>query len=512
MAKFERRDWLTVAALVVAGIALRVPFRAKFVYLWDGVEFIEAMRHFSVVLSQPHAPGYPLYVALGRLVSSVVGDPHASLVWMSVVAGSLTAALLYSLGATMFGRRYGITAGLLGLTSPPLWFYSEVVLTYAVDSALVCVVVLICWRAIQRSGSWVAAVLIGTAWAVASGVRPQNLPMLLPVVAYSLWRLSQPRCVNILAGAGAAGVVMAGWAVPLVLSSGGWEMYREVLHRVMAYQSRKAFAGGGWGALGVNVLFVLGYCWSGLGLSVAPLISQLVHRRLSEGTDRGALTLLGWWIGPMVLMGTCLGYTEVAGHVTSYLPCILLFSALAIGQMSRHCWAVLGVTCLWNVTVFVAAPRWLDLVAMPMARTAQEIRQHDRQIEDLVAIIRRDYDPAETIIGHATGHLFFGLRLFQYYLPEFDQVQFRPDQAMLLPADRPLLAAHGGEMKFVAVGDLAGKSKILLVVPVGQTLDVFGVYVDLTKAEAIPGAAGRLFLLPASAVHNEARDIGKLQP
>ena len=43
-------------------------------------------------VGQPQAPGYFLYIMLGRLVNSFVGDPHASLVWISVAFGSAAGA------------------------------------------------------------------------------------------------------------------------------------------------------------------------------------------------------------------------------------------------------------------------------------------------------------------------------------------------------------------------------------------------------------------------------------
>src|SRR5258707_15073960 len=90
--RFERGDWLTVALLCAVSLALRIPFRSQFAYHWDSAQFALAINQYDIRLSQPHAPGYFLYVMLGRLVNSFVGDPHASLVWISVVFGSALTA------------------------------------------------------------------------------------------------------------------------------------------------------------------------------------------------------------------------------------------------------------------------------------------------------------------------------------------------------------------------------------------------------------------------------------
>src|SRR6266446_3102013 len=93
--KFDRNDWVTVAAFFLGSLALRVPFRSEYAYHWDSAEFALAIREYNVALSQPHAPGYFLYVMAGRLMNLLIGDPHASLVWLSVLCGSALVAVLY---------------------------------------------------------------------------------------------------------------------------------------------------------------------------------------------------------------------------------------------------------------------------------------------------------------------------------------------------------------------------------------------------------------------------------
>src|ERR1022692_1808718 len=159
--QFLRQDWNTAILIVFIAFLLRIPFRSQFAYHWDSAQFALAINEYDIRLSQPHAPGYFLYVMLGRLVNCVVGDPHASLVWVSVVFGSLLPVIMYFLGTAMFGRWAGAMAGLLALTSPQTWFHSCVALTYIVDSFLACAVVLALWWAMGRGGGWGGAVLIG---------------------------------------------------------------------------------------------------------------------------------------------------------------------------------------------------------------------------------------------------------------------------------------------------------------------------------------------------------------
>jgi hypothetical protein len=170
-----RRDGNIAVVLFLIALAMRIPFRSHFAYHWDSAQFALAVREFDIRLSQPHAPGYFLYVMLGRFVDHFVGDPHASLVWISVMFGSALPSLLYLLGTMMFGRRAGAAAAGMALTSPQIWFHSCVALTYIVDSFLVCAVVLVLWLAIQRGGTWWDAVAVGALLAVLGGVRQQSV-------------------------------------------------------------------------------------------------------------------------------------------------------------------------------------------------------------------------------------------------------------------------------------------------------------------------------------------------
>ena len=115
----QRCDGCIAVVLFFVGLAMRIPFRSQFAYHWDSAQFTLAVGEFDLRLSQPHVPGYFLYVMLARLVNHWVGDPHASLVWISVVFGSLLPSALYLLATRMFGRWAGAAAAVMALTSPP---------------------------------------------------------------------------------------------------------------------------------------------------------------------------------------------------------------------------------------------------------------------------------------------------------------------------------------------------------------------------------------------------------
>ena len=465
--RFEGRDWLVAAMFFVAGFILYTSFRSQLAYHWDSAEFVLAIREYNVALSQPHAPGYFLYVMLGRLVNVFVGDPHASLVWISVVAGAGLAAAMYLLGVAMFGRWVGAAAAAVTLTSPLVWFFSCVALTYVLDAFLVCVLVLWCWRAMRREVLWIDAIGLGAMLAVIGGVRQQSLFGLAPLVLFTLWQSKSRRGSKMVIGSLACVIPVAVWFSAMLAMTGGWGAYSAALKQIAQFHAHKTLVGGGWDALLWNVFFAGLYCLNGTALGALALPFALRTYR-----DRTALHFLALWLVPVYLLGAVIGYTEAPGHVFTYLPCLLLLCGIGLARMRRRVTAV-AVVCGFNLFVFLAWPRAWDKVLWGTIPTARTLRDHDTLIVRTVRLIRQQYKPEETIICHEHGNLFFGLRHFQLYLPEFASYRTDHDEAMVAPAGKPLSRAWNGRLEFVSAIDLSGKNTLLLVVPPGEKIKMF---------------------------------------
>jgi hypothetical protein len=496
--------------IFLAAVALDIPFRSQFAYQWDSAEFTLAIREYNVALSQPHAPGYFLYVMLGRLVNCVVGDPHASLVWLSVLAGSGLVALLYVVGVEMFGRRVGWVAALFGMTSPQVWFHSCVALMYVVDGFLVCLAVLCCWRALRRGCCWVDAIMIGGALAIIAGVRPQTVPGLVPLMAYVFWRSPGQRLAKL---AGAFCVCAGGmlvWLSPMIRMSGGWAVYAEAFHRIATVYAAGTFGGGGIDALLWNVFFAGLYCWNGLVLGVVLLAGALIKRVRMDGdrkaswdaAHREALWVLALWIGPMMLMGTAVALTRQPVYVLSYLPGWIILVAVVASQLRKPAVfaAVTAIVCMTNAAAFLVLPQAWGGVFYGTARTGRAIREHDRQLARIVHAIRVQLSPADTLVCHAQEYLPLGLRHLQLYLPEFEQYQLAIDAAMLSPVGKPMMRVRGGRLDFAAGPELTGRRVLALIVPHGTSLEDYARYMDVRHATSLPGSDGSVYIVGVEAM------------
>jgi len=469
-----RRDWFIAAVFFLAGLSLFAPLRTRYAYLWDSVEFAEAIRDYDVGLSQPHPPGYFLYVMLGRAVNLVVGDPHASLVWLSVVAGAALVAVLYLLGTELFGRRAGGIAGGLALTSPLVWFYSCVALTYLVDAFLVCVLVWWCWRCRQRGGNRWDAVGLGLLLGIISGVRQQSLFGLAPLVGLTLWSFPRQRLMNTGLALATCALVVGIWVVSMLHLTGGWEVYSGGLRQIAQFHAHKTFARGGIQALTWNVFFAALFCLNALFLAALAVPAA--------GRMPGTRVVL-WWIVPVFLLAVAVGYTEAPGHVFTYLPGLILLAGAGLARWRQWMPAlVIGA----NLFVFLAWPPAWDGALWGTIPTARGLRGHDELIAKTVALVRAQYDPAETILLHQDGDLFFGLRHFQMHLPEFANYRIDPDEAMIAPPGKPLLRTLAGRMEFVAAVPADGWRVALHVVPPGREATAI-------NGQEVAGSDGRLF-------------------
>ena len=505
--RFSRRDWLIAAALLVGGVWLRVPFHTHYAYHWDGVQFALAMHQYSVALSQPHAPGYYLYVALGRLVDRFLDDPAASLVWLNTFTSSGVAALLYILGVTLFeDRRVGWAAGLFALTSPQFWFHGCVAQNYATDAFLVCGLAAWGWRTTQRGGRWGDLVVLGLIMVLVAGVRPQSAVALLPWWGFVFWECEAGRLRKFLTVSALVAVLSLGWVVPMVNQSGGLRVYLEIIHLYQRTSAPLTFAGGGWSALTENLLWAELFSLNGLMLGALSLAGAIGYRffrwdapRRQAWRNRAgrAMTFLAWWGWPLFLFGTLVQFTVQPGYVLGYLAPLVLLSAVGLARLRSTATYALATTLVvgGNLFAFLAWPPAWDCVFHNETRTARELSTHDAQLRQAIAAIRAHADPARAVVCHAIlAHFLFGFRHFQLYLPEFEQYQLALDPTLPTPPGRPFWHARQGQLDFAAI-DFTGSDRVLLVVPPGLTLEIFREWFPIARAEPLAGSGGTVYAL-----------------
>lgn len=170
------RTWLTptirIHLLLVVALALLVylPFQSISLDDFDSFNFARALTHFQPAVGTPHAPGYVLYIALGRLILLLTGDPRTALTLLSAVCTALAYGVLFLLATLLFDRRTGLAAVVLVLLMPVMWLNADKALSDSPGLLLQSITMLSLVLAAQRRCPlWVASLLLG----IAAGFRPQ---------------------------------------------------------------------------------------------------------------------------------------------------------------------------------------------------------------------------------------------------------------------------------------------------------------------------------------------------
>lgn len=115
------------AALAAAVLVLALLVRAKIAEDWDGLGFVSSVTTFDLAAFSPHPPGYPVYVALLRIVALPLQDPALAGAVLSALAASICAYCTF----VVLARRVGlfvavVSSGSAAVASLPLRAASQV--------------------------------------------------------------------------------------------------------------------------------------------------------------------------------------------------------------------------------------------------------------------------------------------------------------------------------------------------------------------------------------------------
>lgn len=224
---WTRSDW-AICLIAAVAVLLRWPNRARFLMTWDAHTFALALERYDVNGLRPHAPGYPLYVALGRVTAAVTADANDGYILLSLLLAATSVVLLYGFGRVLVGRRAAVAATAALLCAPLLHAHALTANVYTADLAASLAVAAAAWRTRQSPTRWRLA-LLALLFALAVGVRPSLGMFLLPLVIWASlappWdlRTQARRLVPALVVGPLVGLA---WFLPMARLSGGIAAWR----------------------------------------------------------------------------------------------------------------------------------------------------------------------------------------------------------------------------------------------------------------------------------------------
>jgi hypothetical protein len=378
-----------LAALALVFALAHVPFLATSLEDIDSVNFALGVRDFDVATHRPHPPGYPVYIALGKIATAIGGAISASppstiearaLAVVSLLGGLLAIACLYRVFACMRPRvdttvespaastapvDYEALAATAITASCPLFWYlgvrpmSDLPGLAAALAAQACLMSAF-WRQSpgpdgdrRLSPAETAAsgrmIVIGAFLAALSiGLRSQTVWFTAPLLMLVLF----DRVGRGVAGAliGSSVMFVAGglaWGIPLLIASGGLNSYLAAL----GTQAGEDFAAGEMLYLNPNpragafaLLRTFVHPWDSTILATAVLALAAAGLVQVLWRDRRSLAAVIALAGPYLVFHLLFQDTSFIRYALPLVPVIAFLS-------------VRGVALMWApaVPVFAAA-------------------------------------------------------------------------------------------------------------------------------------------------------------
>lgn len=213
---------LLTAVTIVSRLATLSPGPESY----DGSRFVAGVERYSLAEQRPHWPGYPVYIALGKLLRMTLGDSVATLRTLSLTASTLALwplAFLAAQARRVTGAppheatRAGLAAATLFALTPAAWLTGSEILSDPLALLLALLLLPLSLRLLSPSRSGTTDLLLAGALAgLLPGARPTALPFVL-TLAYAVLRLppvvrrvSHPRIAVFLTAIFVAGLWLGG--------------------------------------------------------------------------------------------------------------------------------------------------------------------------------------------------------------------------------------------------------------------------------------------------------------
>jgi len=230
----RQRTIFWIVAIVCA--ASRFLAMARTLWDWDEALFCLGMRAYDVGLHHPHPPGFPVFIAIARIVRLALRDDFRSLQAVSLISGVLLFPAMFLLGRELRLRFETATiAAALCAFFPNVWFFGGTAFSDVPSIVLVIAAVAMLIRGCRDSEAY----LIGSMLlALAIGIRPQNLLVgLWPGLVATRYRLRQNW--RDVVWAATIGVLIAGISYfSAMIATGSYERYFGAIHAHADYITR----------------------------------------------------------------------------------------------------------------------------------------------------------------------------------------------------------------------------------------------------------------------------------
>ena len=201
---------------------------------WDEALYACAVREFNVGLHHPHPPGFPLFIAVSKVVHWFVPDAFHSLRAVSLVASLFVFPALYGFArAFRFPFATSIVAAVIFSFLPNVWFWGGTAFSDIFAVVLFLGSGAFLMRDRRRRSYIIGCVL----FAATMLVRPQNVLLAYPWLVASRRRLRRRRIAEVMIGAAVVVILVIG-GYALAAKATGWSNYIRATKEHGAYVAK----------------------------------------------------------------------------------------------------------------------------------------------------------------------------------------------------------------------------------------------------------------------------------
>jgi hypothetical protein len=233
-----------VTALLV--VVSRFAYLANGPWEWDETLFARGILHFDLAAHFPHPPGFPGWLAIGHLLTPIVGDPLRALQIGSAAFAVVALWVLAALGRRLAPPAVAVASALVVLAAPGPWLYSVRGFSSTAASVLALGSAAVAVGGLRGRRATVFTLLVTASFLV----RPNLLPVLAVLWVGVVWAVRPIRRLvpGLVAGVAAIAVSIA----LMARAEGGWGAFvAPFLAHSRRHFSRLAGNLGGYGELGL---------------------------------------------------------------------------------------------------------------------------------------------------------------------------------------------------------------------------------------------------------------------
>jgi hypothetical protein len=173
--------WLAGLAALLILLISRLHYAPKYLFFFDNANFALAIRHFDPAMHQPQPPGYPMFVALLKLLNLFVRDANWSLLVAGIIGSAVALVLLWLWADRMCGRLPAYFSTALFLFHPVFWVAGVANPVRVFLAVAATAVGLASWETIRSEAPARKFYVTAAIYGLVSGFRPETLVLLAPM-------------------------------------------------------------------------------------------------------------------------------------------------------------------------------------------------------------------------------------------------------------------------------------------------------------------------------------------